>query len=396
MTAIAEAPSLASENGKWIGRTFTPVEITAILFVGSVGILIAGLQPQLLGALAREGRLTDMELGWAATAELLMIGIGAGSAGAFLKPTGLRWWGAGASLVLMLIDILVGTQSHTSAIANRAVAGLAEGILLWIPVGMIARSTTPGRWSGIFLAVQTLAQFFYSEILPVTVMVRHGASGGFYALAGTALVSAFVSLLLPKSFDALHEPSAGESAGGLSLRTIAALASVFFFMAYFIGFFSYFGPISAQAHHPEYVFNQAASLSLFSQVVGAGIASLVAGRVSFFPVIAFCSIVNLAILALVATMPGPIVFIALACLFGFLWLFLLPFQVPMLIEADPTRRAAVLMPGAQLLGAALGPTLCSFAIVGEDVRGVIAVSAVSLVLAFAVAGWLHWHRAHST
>ena len=169
MTAIAEAPSLASENGKWIGRAFTPVEITAMLFVGSVGILIAGLQPQLLGALAREGRLTNVELGWAATAELLTIGIGAGSAGAFLKPTGLRWWGAGASLVLMLIDILVGTQSHTSAIANRAVAGLAEGILLWIPVGMIARSTTPGRWSGIFLAVQTLAQFFYSEILPPTV-----------------------------------------------------------------------------------------------------------------------------------------------------------------------------------------------------------------------------------
>jgi predicted MFS family arabinose efflux permease len=64
----------------------------------------------------------------------------------------------------------------------------------------------------------------------------------------------------------------------------------------------------------------------------------------------------------------------------------------MMIEADPTRRAAVLMPGAQLLGSALGPLICSYAVVGQDVRGVLAVCAVSLVLAFAVAGWLHWER----
>jgi len=394
MTALAEAPALpTTEGGKWIGRDMTPVEIVAMLFVGSVGIMIAGLQPQLLGALAQEGRLTDAELGRAATAELLTIGIGAGVAGGMFKPVGLRWWGAGASLALMLIDILVGGESHLTAIFNRALAGLAEGIMLWIPVGMIARSTTPGRWSGIFLAVQTLAQFFYSEILPATVMVKNGASGGFYALAATSLAAAFVSFLMPKSFDALHETKEGDApAGAMSARTIAALASVFLFMAFIVGFWSYFEPISAQAHHPAYVYNTAASASLFAQVVGAFLASFVAGRVSFFPVIFFCTIANLAILGLVATMPGPAVFIAAAGVFGFLWLFLMPFQVPMMIEADSTRRAAVLMPGAQLTGCAFGPLICSFAVRGNDVRGVLAVCAVSLVLAFAVAAWLHRRR----
>lgn len=393
MSAIVEAASLPAEGGKWIGRDLTMVEIWSILFVGSVGILIAGLQPQLLGALAQEGRLSDAELGQAATAELLTIGLGAGIAGALLKPIGLRWWGAGASLALMAIDILIGHEAHTLVILNRAVAGIAEGLMLWVPVGMIARSSTPGRWSGIFLAVQTLAQFFYSAILPATVMAHDGASGGFYALAGTALVAAFVAFLMPKSFTALHGD--GESApGGLSLRTIAALASVFFFMAFIIGFWSYFEPISAQAHHAPGVYNTAVSVSLFAQVVGAFVASGVAGRVSFFPVILGCTIVNLGILALVASMPGATTFIVAAGVFGFFWLFLMPFQVPMVIEADPTRRAAVLLPGAQLLGCGLGPLFCSFAVVGEDVRGVLAVCAVSLVLAFAVAGWLHWqgHR----
>jgi hypothetical protein len=392
MTAIVEAAALPESGGKWLGRDIKPLEIFAILFVGSVGILIAGLQPQLLGALAAEGRLTDTELGRAATAELLAIGLAAGIAGGMLKPTYLRWWGAGASLALMVIDILMRGEAHTTIILNRAAAGVAEGILLWIPVSMIARSTTPGRWSGIFLAVQTLWQFFYSELLPATVMVKSGATGGFYALAATSLVSAAVAFLLPKSFGPLPHEAEDKPAGAISFRAYAALASVFLFMAFIVGFWSYFEPISAQAHHPEYVYNQAASLSLFAQVAGAFLASFIAGRVSFFPIILFSTIANLAILAVVATMPGPAIFIALAAVFGFLWLFLLPFQVPMVIEADPTRRAAVLMPGAQLMGAALGPMLCSFAVVGTDVRGVLAVCAVSLVLAFLVAGWLHLRR----
>lgn len=382
---------LPADTGPWIGRALTPVEITAILFVGSIGIMIAGLQPQLLGALAQEGRLSDAELGDAATAELLTIGLAAGLAGMVLKPHGLRWWGAGMSLALMEIDILVGAQSHFAIILNRGAAGIAEGIMLWIPVGMIARSTTPGRWSGIFLAVQTLAQFALSVILPATIMVKHGATGGFYALAATALLSAGAAFLMPRRFDGLHAEGAAPH-GPISLRTFAALASVFLFMAFIVGFWSYFEPISAEAHHAAYVYNNAASISLFAQVVGAGVASVIAGRVTFFPVILVCTLANLAILGIVATMPGAALFLVCAGVFGFLWLFVMPFQVPMMIEADPTRRAAVLMPGAQLLGSALGPLICSYAVVGQDVRGVLAVCAVSLVLAFAVAGWLHWER----
>jgi MFS family permease len=187
----------------------------------------------------------------------------------------------------------------------------------------------------------------------------------------------------------LHGEAKRAPSKSLTRRTIAALASVFFFMASIVGFWSYLEPISAQAHHGAYVYNTAASLSLFSQVLGAGIASLIAGRISFFPVILISTVINLANFGLVATLPSANVFVAAACVFGFLWLFQMPFQVPLVIEADPSRRAAVLLPGAQLLGMALGPSICSFAVVGADVRGVLAVSAVSLALAFVIAAWLH-------
>ena len=52
-------------------------QVAAVLLVGIVGVLIPGLQPQLLGALASEGRLSVAALGSLASAELLAMGLAA-------------------------------------------------------------------------------------------------------------------------------------------------------------------------------------------------------------------------------------------------------------------------------------------------------------------------------
>jgi DHA1 family inner membrane transport protein len=45
--------------------------------------------------------------------------------------------------------------------------------------------------------------------------------------------------------------------------------------------------------------------------------------------------------------------------FGFLWLFAMPFQTRLLILIDPTRRSAMLLSAAQLVGCAAGPLVTS-------------------------------------
>jgi hypothetical protein len=392
MSATMQNAAALPAGAKWIGRNITSIEATAVLFVGTVGILIAGLQPLLLGALAQEARLTAVQLGQAATAELLMIGISVGVAGAVLRPVKLRWWAIGASLALALIDAITGGETGYAIVANRAAAGVAEGVMLWIPVSMIARSVTPDRWSGIFLTVQTLAQLGLSALLPMTVMIHYGATGGFMAMAAAAVLSALVGLAVPASFEALPKHPQGEAGlGAASPRALAVLASVFLYMAFIVGLWAYFEPLSAQAHHPADVYGIAVSVSLGGQVAGGFVATLVAGRVPYFPIVIGCTLVDFIVLGVLATMPGPVVFIGLAAVFGFFWLFLMPFQVPLAVEADPTRKAAVLLSGAQLLGASTGPFLCSFAVNNHDVRGALAVCAGSLALGFAVVVWLHWH-----
>lgn len=145
--------------------TFPARQATAILLVGIIGVLIPGLQPQLLGALAAEGRLSLSELGSLATVELLAMGVAAGADGFVLSARRLRWNAAVALILTASLDLATPELPGTSIFAAHIAAGLSEGVLVWVAIGFIARTPHPERWSGIYLAIQTLAQFAVASTL---------------------------------------------------------------------------------------------------------------------------------------------------------------------------------------------------------------------------------------
>ena len=74
---------------------------------------------------------------------------------------------------------------------------------------------------------------------------------------------------------------------------------------------------------------------------------------------------------------------------GFFYMFVVPFLVPLAIEADPSRRAAILSGGVQLLGSAMGPFLASLLVGQHGVRSALDLAAGLIVLAFAIIAVLH-------
>ncbi|MCQ8210879.1 hypothetical protein NPS74_24665, partial [Cutibacterium acnes subsp. acnes] len=67
------------------------------------------------------------------------------------------------------------------------------------------------------------------------------------------------------------------------------------------------------------------------------------------------------------------------------WGFLQALQAPFVIESDPSRRAVLLAPSVQAVGAAAGPMLCSFFVTVQDARGVLVASGACLALSFVLA-----------
>lgn len=348
---------------------FTARQTAAVMIVGVIGVLIPGLQPQLLGALLAEAKLSASALGLLATAELLAMGVAAGTAGLLLPVGRLRSIAAAALAVTATLDIATPFVSGGGLFAARIGAGLAEGVLIWIAIGLIVRAARPERWSGIYLALQTLAQLALATAMGVTIIPLFGSAGGFALLA---LVTALGLAALPSFPPAYSALDHGIAAGtALPARGIVALGGVTLYLAFIVSVWVYVEPLGLQRGIDAATVHLIAPLSLAMQVAGAAAAAMLAGRLPARGVVAVVAIANLLLLAVMAAPPSTAAFVTATSIFGFLWLFAMPFQVPILIAADPSRRAAILIGGAQLVGSSLGPFIAALVVTDADVGPVL-------------------------
>lgn len=364
------------------------------MFAGVAGIMIAGLQPLLLETLSHEGKLTPNQLGQAGAAELLTLGLAAFAAGSLLKTERLKLIASTAALILAGLDAATPLFTGDEITLIRAIAGVPSGVLMWVAIAMIARAPTPERWSGVYLTVQTLAQFLLATTLAATVVPAYGASGGWVAMGIFCVVTAVVALFVPDRMAAL--PRAEGHSALPNIRGWIALAAAFLYVGFTICVWVYAGPLSTQAEHDPGVIGAAVSVSLACQVLGGGTATLLAGRVNWLWTIIVASALAAIVLFGFYSLPSPPMFLVLSGAFGFLWLFVMPFLVPMVIEADPTRRAAVLIGGAQVLGGSFGPFVASLLVTTTDSRNAVLFGGACMVVAVLIAFGLHTTQSRGT
>lgn len=380
-----------ADRPAWVGPPPTLVQQLAVFFVGVIGVMFAGVGPLLLGGLQAAGRLTAAQIGQAGTVELLAMGVAAALAGPVLGSGRLRLIAVVCGLAMAALNYATTKVSGDLLTLVRGVNGLPSGALIWLTTGLIVRSPRPERWSGLYLTVQTLAQLGVVAGLSAFVLRIAGVDGGFLCLAGLALVSAVVGLLVPRAFAALPDTEHGPK-GLPSPRGWLALAAAFCFQAFILAAWIYVEPLSRQAGHPEGTAGVAISLSLAAQVAGGAAATVLAGRLSWFWALVGSMVGAVALLGVFATLPGAPVFLAASAAFGFLWLFAAPYLTPMAIEADPSRRAAMLGSGAALLGCSAGPFLASLVVSDADVRGALGLGAGLAALAVSIVAGLHLSR----
>jgi hypothetical protein len=376
---------------QWIGPKPSRVGLVAVLTVGTMGMMICGVQPVLLGSLVMDHRLSAVALGWATAAEFTTLALGIWLAATFWKPTHLRARVALAALLALSADCLVRGEHGTGILINRSLAGVPEGVLVWVTGCMVARSPTPARMAAIFLTLQNVSQFIFAATVPATLMHWYGTDSGFLALAATAALALVATPFAPASFVELPTAPIDQAGpAGYTPAVIVCLVSVFLIAAFSIGLFAYIEPLGAQAHLDAVTLGCAVSAVLGASTLGSALAAVVAKKLPHYAVFATCMLINTAVLVVFAAVPGALPFLVAAALFGFFWLFFLPFQIPMAIEADPTRRIAVVLPGAQLLGAGAGPLLISFFVTDTDARGALLVCWCCFLIAFVLATFQHF------
>jgi MFS family permease len=371
------------------GPSFSGVEAGAAIAIGVVSLLIAGELAVLLGGLADEHRLSASAIGLSAALEAVTMGIATGLAGVFLKPRRLRLLGIGATLVLALIDLATIRLHDNGILAARAAAGIPEGLLLWITIGMIARTATPERWSAVLFTALTIAQLAVATALAALVLPRFGANGGFILLAVVSLAGVVIALFVPDHYPPL--PDEGQANGGAPPpRGWIALVATFIFVSSAGAVGIYLEPLAHQAGLSAGVAQTALSVSLAAQILGGALVTILAGRIHYFAVFVVGTVVTLGMWAVYGFAAPAWLFIASTAGLGFVNIFLSPFLVPMTIEADPSRRAAVQSGAAQLLGGAFGPLLASRVVDDTHARGALYLGVVLVLVGLAIIAGLHF------
>lgn len=366
--------------GKYSG--LAPLNFWMVMTVAILGALIPVVLPLVLAGLVHEQRITTAQVGHAATSELLGMAIATAVAATWVPAIRLRMIGAVCGVALTAVNLATLYLSGMDVVLIRGVGGVCGGIFLWMMIGMLARSDLPARWSGVYLAVQSLLGLALSAAFTAWVIPRYGANGGFIALALVSAIIVLAAPFLPDRYAELtHERASGTGSvaqGGI------ALVSVGLFMAANMALWIYVEPLARQAGQAFAIAGTAITIGTGTQIAGSAVASLLARRLNFVPVIIWGGVVSAALTLVLPMLSHAGLFVFAIAVVGFLWTLILPFQVPLVIAADPTRRMAMQIGGVQLLGAGVGPVLASLAVRGDDVGGtatlIAAVFAVSLAI----------------
>ena len=358
----------------------------ASLTLGSVGLMMTGLAPLATGALHRAGALTAAEIGLCTTAEFLAMGLAAGLTGLVLPTRHLHRVAGMAALAGAMADLVSPHLSHGAEIVCRLGAGFGEGVLVWLTIAFIARQARPEKLAALFMVQQVLAQLVMTLIISLLLAPTFGTPGLFAGLAATKLIALFAA---PFSPDRLAPLSAGEQgAGPPAVWGLAALAVMFLFSVGTVGVFAYLEPIAAAGGLGDRAVGDALTGSLVGQLTGSGLAVILAGRVRYPAAFIAAAVCTLGAWAVFLHPPSILAFALASSVTGLGGLFLTPFFVPMSLAADPTRRTATMVGGAQLLGAATGPVLA--APISEHAPLILAAGSLCVSLSLTGALCLHF------
>jgi len=356
----------------------SPVNVASALWLGSLGLMILGIQPVVLEPLVRFGRIGEPSLGSVATIEILAIALGSIFGARLLRPLSAR----AVALAGLLPFVAANLAMHwltglVPLLAARAVSGLAGGMLVGLAVVAIARGRRPERLSAAFLVLQTVLQLCVAALIPYVAQHLLPADLGFIALALLGLASLPVLLILPPRLMPPRTPAGVPAPVGLSAWV--ALAGCGAYLMAIVAVWAYFGVWEHQIDISEQAVGTTAALSLAAQVLGAAAAGWLGHLLPSRPSLLLIGMLQAAVVFGLLHWSEPAAQVGLALAFGFLWLFALPLQTRLLIELDPARQVVLHLAAVQLSGSAAGPLLAGLFVTAGRVDGALWTGVVVLV-----------------
>ena len=365
------------------GRAPSRIALGACLMIGAVGLLVLGVQPLLYGGYVHEGRIGEAGLGFLAAIEIAAIALGSAGGIALLARLPARLVALAGILITIAANLL---PVAVPLLLARAVSGTGGGLLVGVAAGAIARASGLNAAAAAFLFLQAASQYailqwFASAAAPgSSAEVQH-------ALVVIAALAALALPLVPARLVPAAHAETGTSRGAIPLSGWIGLGASALLVGAVVGIWAYMGLwLEARGVAAERVAPMLTA-SMVGQIAGALVAVAVgerghAGLKAVVTGLALILIVALLLLRGADGMPGW----SLVVGYGFVWMVLTPALTGFLLEADPTRRSLPFAASAQLMGAAILPTVAGQLIELQGIDTVLIACSAAVILGLAMIG----------
>ncbi|MEI6643965.1 MAG: hypothetical protein WCL10_18235 [Novosphingobium sp.] len=356
--------------------------LAASLILGAVGLLVLGVQPLLYGSYVHEGRITEASLGLLAAIEISAIALGSAGGIALLGRMPARLVALAGVILTIAANLL---PAMVPLLLARALSGAGGGLLVAIAAAAIARRSGLNAAAAAFLFLQAASQYAILQWFSAQTGAASAAAVQ-QSLAVIVAITVLVLPLVPASLAPLHAELAGQPATRLPpLSGWIALVAVGLVAGACIGVWAYMGLwLEARGIAAERI-TPMLTASMVGQMIGTLSAIAIGERGhSGTRVIAMAILLLGIVAALLLRGAEGAAGWALVVGYGFVWMVVSPALTGFLLEADPTRRSLPFGASAQLLGAAILPTLVGVLFAEQGLDTVILASAIALVASLAL------------
>ena len=367
------------DNGR-AGDALGLPTVLAALFYGTIAVFVFLVLPLYVGALAENG-YDDGQLGNLASMDLAGMAVASVLALFWMKRLNWRWVGAAGMAVVIAANLAcLGVDDYGTLLILRLVAGLGGGSAVVLAYGVVASTTHPDRYMGLFVVTQMVFQVAAFLLLP-SLLERFGLPVFYYLFIGLASVGLLLAFLLPSTGHA-EELHRGEADGLPVKGRLAIFLVLVAIMLFFLGQSGIwaFGELigTAAGLDDQTVGNLLAgttALALFGGLASAWL-DVRFGRV--LPILV-AVLVQVAMLLFFYGEMSATFFFGVFGAFSFCWNFGIAYQVGTLVSVDTEGRYTALIPAFQGAGLALGPAVAGLFLSGEGYYSVNVISGIALL-----------------
>lgn len=333
-----------------------PAVIAAAAGSGTAAVIIFALMPVIVGGMAEQFSLDDLQSGLIAT---LYFSTYAGVA--LSSPLWVRRfdWRLMTLLgfMIMLSSIAVGLMSNSLAVARLAIAssGIGAGLLFPVSLTLVSDMLHTERVYSLKLSVEQLVPAGLLLLLSTGWLLAADLDGALLAILVTLFVCAVASLGMPAT--GLGDDEMPGAPGGRLLNGLLALLALGVSFAGFAGLWVFLERIAVDNGFGAGFTSRWLAVGLITSGVGPLIAAWVADRFGVVLPLLLGSAVALAAVGLMYSGITETVYALVLCLLPLGYYFALSYFFAVVAAADSNGKIAGLMSFTLAVGAASGPAI---------------------------------------